>query len=514
MRNFTHYVNYTYSGGQNDSDKPSELLPTEGVLVQNAYIRKAGKLQKRSGITLVGNDSGNTAIDGQYYWKTPTGTKYFLRMTGGALQYLDSATWTNMDTGFTAGNPVTFVPANGKLYIFNGVETTHSWDGAAVTLNSCLTDLGTSIPTGKYAIYWKNYMFVWGGVTLSTTVVEDTCYFSNLGDPDTFTTGTDYFYVGRKDGQIGTGITALESFLIFGKERSIHILTGSNPGEWKLSGTVNNLVLISEGIGVASHRSMVQVGDDIWFMGSDGLIRSLRRNENATTPLTGIVCSNIFTTLAGANSTYLSKVAAVQYNGRVYFAFPNGSSAYNDRVVVADTTITLDKPMNPHPWVIYTGWHPAVWAIYTPSATPQLYYGEASADSLSFQAESGTSDNTAAIDFDYKGPMVDLKAPDQRKTYRFAIVSGQSGGNYDVSVYSSDDSTQYELAGVLNLSSGDVWDTGVWGTATWGYGDEKKQKFVLQRASTQLQMRFRNNAASQPVSMYPYTLAIKRKKVE
>lgn len=513
MGRFYEYINLSYSGGQNDSVAIDQVKENEGTLLQNGYIRTPGQFIKRSGISLVGNDSGNAAIDGQYAWTTPGGTKYFLRMVGGALQYLNSSTWTNLDTGFTSGLPTEFVPANGKLYIFNGTDTTHSWDGSSTTLNSCLTELNnTTVPTGKYAVYWKNYMIVWGNCLLNSANYKGRAYFSNLGDPDTFTTGTDYFDIGLKDGFDGTGIYGIDKYLVLGKERSVHLMTGANPTEWILSSTVNNLSVIDASIGVASHRSMRQVGNDVWFMGTDGQMHSVIRNEQGATPLTGIVSGNMQGTLSGMNRAQISKVATEVFNGRVYVAFPDGSSTYNNKVIVADTFITLDNPFNPHPWVTYTGWNPAVWAIYTPSSTPQLYYGEASADSLTFQAETGTNDNDVAIDFDYQSGMLTLQAPEKSKNFRFGIFSGDSGGNYDITVSQSLDGVSFSSVGMLNLSSGDVWDTGTWGTATWGYSSEKQEKFSFKTKSNKIMIRMRNNAADQAVTINTYTVAIKPRK--
>jgi hypothetical protein len=516
MRNFDYYINYTYSGGMNNTDEPDNLTEMESVLIQNAYIRERGKIEKRSGITLLGNDTGSTKITGLASWQENDGTKWQLRTTGTNLQYLNttSDTWDNLDTGFTTGLDTEFLKAKNKIYILNGTDTIHSWDGASVTTNSCLTDLGSGIPTGKYAVFWKNYMFVTGEAKLGSTIYGTRVYFSNLADPDTFTTNTDYFDVNLNDGQKITALGVIDKYLIIGKEKSIYIMSGDSPADWKISSTVNNISMIENSVGIASHRSMVQVGNDVWFMGTDYRVRSLVRNVEGTTPFSGIVSGKIEGTMGNINKTQVSKVASTLFNGRVYVSFANATSNYNNKVAVADTSILLEDPRNPHPWVEYTGWHPSCWDVYAPSTTPQLYYGEADADSKCYQAETGTDDNSVAIDFDYKSPIIDQKMPDQRKTFRFIIVSGQSGGDYDISIYTSVDGTTYDLKGTLNLSSGDVWNTGVWGTATWGFGTEKKQKFALQQAATQLQIRFRNNAASQPIAMYPYTLAIKKKKVE
>lgn len=512
-RNFVNYKKFSYSGGQNDADAIDQLLENESVMIQNAYISEKGSVQKRKGILLVGDDTGSTKITGLSSWQEDDGTKWLFSTTGTNLRYLNSTTWDTLDNGFTTGLDTEFVIANNKIYLFNGTENIHSYNGASVALNSGLTDLGSSIPKAKYAVWWKNYMFATGESVLSGTKYPARVWFSNIGDPDTWTTGTDYFDVGLSDGQKITGIGILDQWLVVFKERSIYILSGSGPSDWKLSATVNNLVNVANSIGCVSHRSVVQVGNDLWFMSNDG-VRSLRKNEQGSNPLHGLVSGNIQGTIDALNDGQLGKTVATFFDNKVYFAFPNGSSTNNNKIAVADLRRPTDKSNNPYAWTTYIGWSPGVWTVYEPSSTPQLYYGEGSADSLVFQAETGTNDNSATIDFDVQDRMIDLREPSMRKTTRFGIIYAESGGNYDVEVSSSTDGTTFTDHGDLNLLSGVVWNSGVWDTTTWGFGTEIRQKFPIQRASEQIQMRFRNNAADQPVKMLPYTLAIKVKKVK
>jgi hypothetical protein len=514
-RNFVYYRKRTYSGGQNDAADLDQLRDDESRVVQNAYIGKEGIVQKRSGTTILGDDTGDTKITGLDSWKESDGTKWLFSTTGTDLRYLNSTTWDTLDNGFTTGLDTEFVVADNKLYILNGTDNMHSYDGASVALNSGLVDMGNAaVPKAKYGVWWKNYMFICGASVFDGTSYPTRVWFSNIGDADTWTTATDYFDVGLDDGQAITGIGILDKFLVIFKENSIYILTGDGPSAWKLSATVNNLVTIANGVGCASHRSIVQVSNDLWFMDQNGNIRSIRKNEEGGNPLYGIISANIQGTIDGLNKGSLSKVAGKLFNNRVYYAAPNGSSSFNNILMVADLRIRIDKPLNPHPWVTYTGWSPGVLAVYLPSNQPQLYYGEGDADSLIYQAETGTNDNSAAIDFDIKDRMIDLRDPDMRKTARFIIVTAESGGDYNVAVSSSLDGTTFSEHGNINLYSGDVWNSGTWDTSTWGYGVEIKKKFALQRASEQIMIRFRNNAADQAVTMKPYTLAFKPKKIK
>jgi hypothetical protein len=338
-------------------------------------------------------------------------------------------------------------------------------------------------------------------------------WFSNLGDPGTWTVGTDYFDVNTSDGQDITGISYLEDYLVLFKERSIWVMTGGFPTEWKISSSNNNLTNVFQGIGCVSHKSIVQVGNDLWFMSRDG-IRSLRRNQYGETPEMGLVSGWIQTTIDGLNQTQLNKASAILYDKRVYFSFPSGSSTYPNLVMVADTTINTGDPTNPHPWVAYTGWAPNCWVVYAPSVLPQLYFGDASGNGLVYQAETGTNDNSAAIDFDYQSGMIDLRAPDMRKTARFIWAGGQVAGNYNVEISGSQDGSTFTKYGDLNLSNTPLWNSGTFDTDSWGSAGQVRDKFVLNRAGKKHMIRFRNNTADQTIKIYPWTLAIKTKQVK
>lgn len=510
MRNFIQYINYDYRGGQNDTDTPDQLAENEAVRIRNAYINQKGKLVKRNGQILTGDDVGDEPVINGFGWKQDNGTKWNFQYTDGILYYLDGTTWEALDDGFTdSATTMCFVAANNKVYMTNGVDYIHSFDGSDTTLNSSLVDLGATVPICQQLIWWKNYMFALVGVILSGTTYPQRVYFSNLDDPDVWTTASDYFNANSSDGQPLTGGGILEKFLALFKEKSTFVITGSTPADWRIDGSNNNLQSVENGIGAVNWQSIVQVNNDLWFMSTQG-IRSLMRNAEGTTPLTGLVSGDIQTTINSLNETQLNKTVAVLYENRVYFAVPEGTSTYNNLVLIADTTIVKEKPFNPHPWVVYTGWEVSSFWVHASSSTPELFMGHSN-DGIVLKGEVGSSDNDAAIDFDYISAMVNLRAPDIRKTARFIYVTGETTGDYDVSVSTSTDGNTFTEAGLLNLSSGALWNSGVWGTSTWGFIGMIKEKFTLQKANYQIQTRFRNNEADQPVSLFQWTMAIKPK---
>ncbi len=441
---------------------------------------------------------------------TDSGTTQELRVQTTKLEYNNSGTWTEIGTDeLTTGLDTWFTQAGNKMYILNGTDNVFSYDGTT------LTDMGnTDYPKGKYAAFWKNYLFICGDVVLNSTTYKNRVYFSDLGNPDTFTHASNWFDVGKSDGQPITGIAPLGEFLVIFKRRSIFVLSGSSPDEWVLSASVNNLSQIASGIGCVSAKSIVQVGNDLWFMSDDG-VRSVKRNEQGSIPLMGIVSENMRETIEDINWSYADKIAGVYFDNKVYMAIPTGTSQTNDTIMVANTKIQLDKNFNPHPWFIYTGWAPYCWSVYLGGSTPALHYGDSSTTNV-MNAESTNNDinSTDGIDMDVKGMMIDLKAPEMKKTARFIKYGVAGTGDYNLSLYTSLEGNTWTLEEELNLAQGNTWNSAVWGTDEWSFIEEIKQKTAIKIGSPQLMIRFKQTGNEQPVTLYPYMIAIKQRKIK
>ena len=291
-------------------------------------------------------------------------------------------------------------------------------------------------------------------------------------------------------------------------------MSGSNPDAWKLTGSVNNLSQIANGIGCVSAKSIVQVGNDLWFMSDDG-IRSIRRNEEGSIPLMGLVSGNVSGTIDTINWTYATKIAGVYFDNKVYMAIPTGTSTTNNKVLVANTMIQLDKPFNPHPWFVYTGWNVYCWNIYLSGSIPALHYGDAKTTNV-IRAESTDSDATSSsgIDFDVRGKMIDLQVPEMKKTVRFMKYGVLGSGNYNLDLYTSLEGNTWTFRQSINMEQGNTWGSAVWGTDKWSYINETKAKVALKIGSPQVMIRFHNQGNDQPIMLYPFTLAIKQRKLK
>jgi len=129
----TPKIQEDFSGGQNDRDNPAIIADNEAA-IQNWHIDKKGKLYKRGGLTLKGNDKGSTKILGLDNFYRGTTNHDLVMMTGSTLYYFNSSgpTWDALDNGFTSGKTTEFETANDILFITNGTDNVHSWDRAAV----------------------------------------------------------------------------------------------------------------------------------------------------------------------------------------------------------------------------------------------------------------------------------------------------------------------------------------------------------------------------------------------
>jgi hypothetical protein len=148
-------------------------------------------------------------------------------------------------------------------------------------------------------------------------------------------------------------------------------------------------------------------------------------------------------------------------------------------------------------------------------STPELHYGDSTTTNV-IQAETTNSDATSStgIDFDVKGMMIDLQVPEMKKTVRFMKYGVSGSGDYNLSFYTSLDGNTWTFREDINLQQGDAWDSGIWGTDLWSYVGEIKAKTALKIGSPQVMIRFRNIGNNQPVTLYPYTLAIKQRKIK
>lgn len=440
-----------FHGGQNSSDLSDVLEANQGTLMQNVVLNRKGQLSKRKGQALFVKDLGDTAHTGIGRFDPDPNTSNMMVASGTSIiKALSSASdWIIVDNNQTSGRDTEFVQANELLFTLNGVDPVDWYDNTIWTVN---TEGATSPPTGAVAAWLRNYLFVSG-----VFATPDWVYFSNNLNPLIFTSG-DVFRVNTGDGQKVVQLLPYRLFeLVIYKERSIYILNieGTTPlTDWTVQP-------ITKSVGLIAPRSLIDIGNDHWFLSSDPIaVRTLVRTEfdkilmnRMSDPIQDIFDGTGETTI---NKTRIDQAAAVLFDDKYILAIVTGTSTVNNTVVVYDF-ITKS-------WYIIDGWFPAAWVKFN----NRLYYIDAKDGKVIqvFQGVTGdfispgvildTSNPTIAINYDYISKSIDFDNPENFKRLDSLEVEFDTTGNYDATVSINLDNEGWQQVGTINLSGGAV----------------------------------------------------------
>lgn len=464
MRSLQIYRETSFSKGMNDTLPPEHL--ERGYLADalNCFIR-SDEIVKRYGYSLIGDDLGSTAIQGLKGIRFANGTKELLMVRNGTIyKWTGSGNWSSLGGTLATSGSVDIVIANNNAYFFDGTNTIAKYNGTTVSTVA-------AIPIGTGARWFHNMLFVFG---ISAT--PNTVRISNLGDPEDFSGGTTAtIAVNPNDGDRITAMGELNDELIIFKTQRVWSLSGFGTSTLTLS----NLNEKITGFGTLAPRSIVNTGNDLVylsFLGDVPHFRSLKRTTFATVTDGGIISENIETSMKNLNKSALDVVAGV-YDGRnIWYAVPNESSTFNNKVLMIDW---LSKG-----WVRHSGIQASVFEVFAISTTTELYFGEASADSKVYKmSSSATSDNSSAINFQVISRRYGGDMPESKKKWKYLYITAKETGNYDLTVDYAKDGFTYDNLGTMNLSgTGAVFDNIILDTSKLGATDVKRKRFNLPKA--------------------------------
>lgn len=139
-----------FLGGLNTFQDETVIKDNELTNAKNIILSVDG-VQPRYGTLNSGDDGSDTSIKGAFPYYNYSGTRTFLRMSGGKLKKLVAGAWTQIgSTTWNSSARANFVQARDKVFIFNGVNPLRYYDGSAITTYSSLSTPGTPTvtPTG------------------------------------------------------------------------------------------------------------------------------------------------------------------------------------------------------------------------------------------------------------------------------------------------------------------------------------------------------------------------------
>lgn len=336
VRPISRQAVFNPSKGLNNYGAPNLINDKEWADIQNMQFDESGIVRKRMGYEQYSASLTNARGLGSLNTVT---LDQVLTIDSTTFKYTTGTSWTSVSTiTFTANKEVTFTQAREKTYIWNGTEGGAYWDGTTIARPG-------TMPRASFSVWYKGYQICSGVDTQPHRV-----YFSRLSDESIFTnaastlnnstevpgatvfsgTGAQYIDVNNGDGDKVTGLGIFGDILIIFKEFSIYQFTLEATGT-----TVSepNLLSITKAAGCVSHKSIVAVENDLYFLSREG-VRVIGNEANYFNSIrTSLLTQPIQPTIDAIKASEASKSCGVYYNDEYILTIPDSSGTMNTTIV-------------------------------------------------------------------------------------------------------------------------------------------------------------------------------------
>jgi hypothetical protein len=209
-----------FSGGLNVRDSLEALGPSETPDALNMTLTTRGSVRMRNGAVQVATLPSGVGENNFLYY-SPILDKWFHQQ--GDVLYVRpgdlSGSWTIHINPLTGGNNIV------AMCDFGTVAVISQLGGAVWTTDGTTATLRTSAVGGSTIAVFKNRVWVSGG--------QASVFFSNVGDPNTWTTATDFVLIREKDAEYVTAFGGnLAGGLVVFKRRSAYRITDAATGAY------------------------------------------------------------------------------------------------------------------------------------------------------------------------------------------------------------------------------------------------------------------------------------------
>lgn len=417
----------SFVGGVNNISAPKLLNDNQGSEFINVDIDRVGNAVTRRGTANLSSASvpeGTANIQGMYYFDTGTVNQIVIAKNRKIFWYggvAGSGSWTQDSSSYltnASDNVVNFAQLADKLYFCDGVSALKSFNGTTVASIPSAANAPTGI---KFLCSHTNRLFA------VRTAEPDTVYVSDLLSVEGTSawSSVDSFRVGG-DGEPITAIASWTGFrLVVFKQNSTYVITTDPTATSIANWPIEN---ISQEIGCVAHRTVCQVGANLYWLAQDG-VRNLQRilqgaDQEISEPLSKIINSTINET----NTTYVSKASAVYYRNRYILSIPIGSSAVSNCSIVYNT---VHKAWSGK----WTNFAAAEFAYYTNNPSNCLVLATPTGSVLQWR-EWVRGENEVEADYTDSGAAISTSIRSKEFTFN-DMMSYKSLNNVEIQFYSS-----------------------------------------------------------------------------
>jgi len=433
------------SKGLNNLVSPSLIDNKEFSDMQNMEYDEGGVIRKRAGYVAAGNSL--TAARGLGTFSTES-SNYMVTIDGTQLKYRTTGNWSTAtgDT-FTAGKDTAFTQARLKLFIWNGQDGGAYFDGSAVTRPG-------TMPKAKFSVYYQNKHIAAGVdgqpsrlfisnltnaadftvTTGGTQPQPDSTNDSENGNPNvpgaTVFAGTpalteaNVLDIRKNDGDKITALGVFQDVLIVFKERSIFQVTFDSSGN-------PTVTPVTYATGCVSHKSVVNIENDISFMSREGHRVLGNEPQFFTAIRTQVLSIRIQPSMDAINKQYYSRCNGIYFDNKYILAYPVGSSAISK-------TMTYDRRFQAYS--LWTNFNAQAMVRYIDSQNNEDLYFLDDGGTQVYKRVTGTyNDNGAAIEAYIVSKAQDLGNPDITKFWvDLRLIFRRLSGQITFTVYQDD----------------------------------------------------------------------------
>lgn len=282
---------------------------------------------------------------------TQLDSSYLMAYGNGSIYALKNGSWVLLGSGFTSDqwSGVNYRhEADDWFVMTNGTNPLKYWDGSSAALQDI------SPKQGEEPIVFEHltllYERLWGAVYPSQ---PDRIYWSESFEPDNWEVNFDlpdagggFVDVATFDGsRIRAIVAAFDDVLIF-KDKSMHRLNGTYPGEF-------NLTQVYGSEGTLAHGTIVHTADRLYFLGSDGLCIYDGMTVSSFAHMGDRKLKDVWKRL---NKAEIHKARACICDDVLYMTLPLDDASDNSHVIeysLKDGTYSLMDYAGIGDWLIY-----------------------------------------------------------------------------------------------------------------------------------------------------------------
>ena len=330
---------------QRSNARANLLGESECALLQNVSTGSTGVCKSRRGFHHVATLPGSDTVQGAAFFDSST--EYLVVVRNGIVYVLDS-TYATVGSSYdnvtlnngSASNRASFAQIADKLFISTGGNTEKLVQISMAT-GSPVFSLSTETLYAHRLMVAQNFRLFSVANATTSVATNSSIYTSDFlpGTPTVFS-GAVSFDVGQDYDDITALVAGTDFLLYVFKERSCFAV-GTAPTAATGSGftaaadfTIRQL---SRDIGCVSARTVVQIGNDTFFLSRDG-VRTLQRTlADGMTAIQPPISEPINDVIERINWDYAHTATAVYRDRKYILALPLGDADAPSHVVVFDT---------------------------------------------------------------------------------------------------------------------------------------------------------------------------------